>query len=386
MDNIIFLCVTFYNCPTTISNSIPCPYNTISNATLLQYFNLCDNSIQPGDTIEFNAIVFDHFNNKRYIWTEGLKICIISGPDLAKMCSNKNKCVSIEWTNYNDEFTCNNNPNNEPFCSNNYYNYNYSICYNADSLETSTDLVIEIETMESTVTAATNITLSLEPCDAYKYLDVETGMCTYMYYDCIRYDSIAIAPCCYFQYFHSMTYNDYHRDCTTNRTGRLCGSCKDGHSVPINLPTKCVQCDPLIGWILFVTVQLLPVTVMVLLIIVLNIQLTSGSINALVFYSQILTTVYPGFNNIFGTFCSYCPTKSYFYSNVNRCYPALLLIPLNIFNLDFTLFLNDYPLCISSATTPLGAISFWYVIGLYPLLLLLLLYVWITFMIKATRL
>ena len=115
---------------------------------------------------------------------------------------------------------------------------------------------------------------------------------------------------------------------------------------------------------------------MVLLIIVLNIQLTSGSINALVFYSQILTTVYPGFNSMFGNFCSYCPTKSYFSSN--DCYLALLLIPLNIFNLDFTLFLNGYPLCISSATTPLGAISFWYVIGLYPLLLLLLLYVWVT--------
>ena len=364
LNNINFQCVIFYNCPTTISNSIPCPYNTISNTTLLQYFYLCDNFIQPGGSIEFNAIVFNHFNNKRYIWTEGLKICVIS-PDSAKMCSNKNKCVSVEWTNYNDD---------EHFCNNN--DYNYSICYYADSLETSTDLVIEIETMGSTVTAATNITLSLVPCNAYQYLDVETGMCTYMYIDCIHYDSIAIAPCCYFQYFDD-SYNDYHH-CTTNRTGRLCGSCEDGYSVPINLPTKCVQCDPLIGWGWFVTVQLLPVTVMVLLIIVLNIQLTSGSINALVFYSQILTTVYPGFSSMFGTFCSYCPTHSYFSFIMYNCYPALFLIPLNIFNLDFTLFLNDYPLCISSATTPLGAISFWYMIGLYPLLLLLLLYVWIT--------
>ena len=27
LDNIIFHCITLYNCPTTISNSIPCPYN-----------------------------------------------------------------------------------------------------------------------------------------------------------------------------------------------------------------------------------------------------------------------------------------------------------------------------------------------------------------------
>ena len=68
-----------------------------------------------------------------------------------------------------------------------------------------------------------------------------------------------------------------------------------------------------------------------------------------------------------------------------NCYPALFLIPLNIFNLDFTLFLNGYPLCISSDTTPLGAISFWYVIGLYPLLLLLLLYVWVTLYDKGYK-
>ena len=341
LDNIIFQCVTFYNCPTTISNIIPCPYNTISNTTLyLLYEYSYDNNIQPGGSIEFNAIVFDHFNNKRYIWTEGLKICIISGSDL-----------SVEWTNYNDESSCNNNY------------YNYSICYYADSLETSTDLVIEIETMGSTVTAATNITLSLVPCDnIFQPLDIKTGICT----NCTPDGSIA--PYYYFQCFKS--YTNY--SCAANRTGTLCGSCEDGCSVPINLPTKCVQCDPLIGWILFVTVQLLPVTVMVLLIIVLNIQLTSGSINALVFYSQLLTTVYPGL--IYGI---QFPT---FLESYN-----LFLIPLNIFNLDFTLFLSGYPLCNSSATTPLGAISFWYVIGLYPLLLLLLLYVWVTLYDKGYK-
>ena len=347
LDNIIFQCVTFYNCPTTISNSIPCTVHVSSTMPYLLDYYSCDDSITPGGNVEFNVIVFD---NKR--WTEGLKVCIISGPDLAKMCSNKNKCISVEWTN-------------------NYYNY--SICYYADSLETSTDLVIEIETMRSTVTAATNITLSLIPCNAHQSLDIETGMCTY--YDC---SIVILAPCCYFQYFDS--YNDYH--CTTNRTGRLCGSCKDGYSVPINLPTKCVHCDPLIarGWILFVTVQLLPVTVMVLLIIVLNIQLTSGSINALVFYSQLLiTTMGLTYNSISMHMFGHPSCDS----NYNLY--KLLLIPLNIFNLDFTLFLNGYPLCISSATTPLGAISFWYVIGLYPLLLLLLLYVWVTLYDKGYK-
>ncbi|XP_019855033.1 PREDICTED: uncharacterized protein LOC109583940 [Amphimedon queenslandica] len=42
-------------------------------------------------------------------------------------------------------------------------------------------------------------------------------------------------------------------------------------------------------------------------------------------------------------------------------------------------------MCISPNTPPLGVISFWYVIGFYPLLLLLLLYVWITLYDKGYK-
>ena len=42
-------------------------------------------------------------------------------------------------------------------------------------------------------------------------------------------------------------------------------------------------------------------------------------------------------------------------------------------------------MCISSDTTPIGALSFLYVIGLYPLVLLLLLYVWITLYNKGYK-
>ena len=130
---------------------------------------------------------------------------------------------------------------------------------------------------------------------------------------------------------------------------------------------------------MFVIIQLLPVTVMVLLIIVLNIQLTSGTFNALVFYSQILTTVYPGLtlNTIFGHPLCYSDTKFHIIK--------LFLTPFNILNLDFTLFLGTYPLCISSATTPLEAVLFRYVIGLYPLVLPLLLYVWMALYNKSYK-
>uniref|UniRef100_A0A1X7UGI7 Uncharacterized protein n=1 Tax=Amphimedon queenslandica TaxID=400682 RepID=A0A1X7UGI7_AMPQE len=60
------------------------------------------------------------------------------------------------------------------------------------------------------------------------------------------------------------------------------------------------------------------------------------------------------------------------------------VIPCNIFKLDFTPFVN-YFMCISPNTPPLGVISFWYVIGFYPLLLLILLYVWITLYDKGYK-
>ena len=372
LDNINFQCVAFNNnCPTTIS--MPCPYNKCLPYTLdIQLYSTseaancwsCNNSnrVCTEKNIKFNAFLYDSCNNKNYLESK-LTVCIISGPESVKLCSNdkNNSCINISIDD------------------------SLSFCYVGEEIIMIDGSTIDIDVIFQASNVSTNRKLTITPtCSVYMddyclyaysstinsimQLNTTTGECAIW--------QLSSTPQCYFEQTSLAAANT----CATNRKGSLCGFCKDGYSVPINLPTKCVQCDPLIGWVLFVTVQLLPVTVMVLLIIVLNIQLTSGFINALVIYSQILTTVYPGFNSMFGPLCYYS-NNLYF----NVCYPALLLIPLNIFNLDFTVFLNGYPLCISSATTPLGAISFWYVIGLYPLVLLLLLYVWITLYDKGYK-
>ena len=150
----------------------------------------------------------------------------------------------------------------------------------------------------------------------------------------------------------------------------LCAKCPAGNGVSINKINKCVQCDnPLINLLIFLGIEILPITIMVLLIIILNIQLTNGSISGLVFYSQIIFFSYSDYILLLST------------ENVYQ----LLASPCNIFNLDFTPFLGNYPLCIVPNMSPLGAISFWYVIGFYPLLLLLLIYVWIVFYDKGYR-
>ena len=149
--------------------------------------------------------------------------------------------------------------------------------------------------------------------------------------------------------------------CLYNET--QCAYCPPGtHGVPINGINKCVQCDnPIINLLIIIGIEILPITIMVLLIIILNIQLTNGSMNGLVFYSQITFFIYSDYILLLSTENDY----------------QLLASPCNVFNLDFTPFLFNYSLCIVPSMSPLGAVFLWYMIGFYPLLLLLLIYVWI---------
>ena len=355
LDNVIVYCITFNNCPTTISNSIPCPYN-VKNCDYCEgdndrlHVNVLYSDAQPGQTITFTASLYDSCSDREYIVKSNLTVCIVSGPESVKLCS----------TDINSN------------CTNTFINslnqYSFSICYFDKEMTNGSTIDINVEI--STANVSTNTIINVWPyCYSNKVYNSTSGKCY------SPPPSLSTFVC------NSEAIHIYTNTCTPNTTVSICGSCEDGYSVPINLPNKCVQCDdPLMGWILFVTVQLLPVTVMVLLIIVLNIQLTSGTFNPLVFYSQILTTVYPGltFNIVFGN------PSCYYYAAILH-FSKLFLIPFNILNLDFTLFLNNYQLCISSATTPLGAVLFRYVIGLYPLVLLLLLYIWITLYNKGYK-
>ena len=159
-----------------------------------------------------------------------------------------------------------------------------------------------------------------------------------------------------------------------NSTFYSCYVKNQSYGVPLNDVSMCIECDKY-GFLVFIAIEILPITIMVLLIIIFNIQLTNGSINGVIFYSQVIAISY----SVYYYYYYY-----YDYFNVD---PLLQLfqIPCSIFNLDFTLFIYNYFMCISPDTPPLGVISFWYVIGFYPLLLLLLLYVWITLYDKGYK-
>ena len=86
--------------------------------------------------------------------------------------------------------------------------------------------------------------------------------------------------------------------CANNRTGPLCGQCEKGLGIPINsVYFECKDCRGNIilkSWFIFVLLELLPLTVMVVIILVFNIRLTDGFFAGLVLYAQIISVDFQG--------------------------------------------------------------------------------------------
>ena len=181
--------------------------------------------------------------------------------------------------------------------------------------------------------------------------------------------------------------------CSEGRDGTLCGQCIDGYSVAINSPyMSCVRCTSSAvykGWALLIALEFIPITVMVAIIAVLNVNLNQGSLSGYIFLCQMITIPFPS--------VSY---PSWFVSatSLNNIQILLLcLLPFNIWNIGFiyypTYFFLEYPIkynnplsiCISQSTTPLEYFLFWYVISFYPLVLALLTYCVIVMYDKGYR-
>ena len=346
---IVFECVSLYNCnnvPVTctepsfditthnepVLGNEACPSFELDLTLYDQYYLSCyDRYVNDNcqcDYPSFYASIIDTNTYNRFGWKYDLEVCISIG-------SKPQDCYNISNNGYDD-------------------NYQVEKCF---------DDYIDAGTLEVTIYAQTfffnhmNIsrTVSMlvqctDPRPCHNAYDIP---CYSYFNDCDDYceDSYNCDKYCYDKSIGQYVFN-----CTSK-------------GVPLNNLYTCVECDSY-GLLVFIVIELIPITIMVLLIIIFNIQLTNGSINGVVFYCQMI-----------GIFYS---THLYddLYTDIDY---SVFEIPCNIFVLDFTPFIYNYSLCISPNTPPLGALSFWYVIGFYPLLLLLLLYVWITLYDKGYK-
>jgi predicted outer membrane repeat protein len=167
--------------------------------------------------------------------------------------------------------------------------------------------------------------------------------------------------------------------CNKNHTGVLCGQCTNGTGIAINsLHLECVDCTNayiLLGWVILIFVQLLPLTILVLVVVVCHINLVQSIAWGFVLYCQLLSVNFPGFH--YPIWLSLRNNASVFKDeDLTYSVAGFYSIP----NLNFFVFFTykSWHICLSQSMTPLAAISFWYVIAFYPLFILLILYVWIT--------
>ena len=89
--------------------------------------------------------------------------------------------------------------------------------------------------------------------------------------------------------------------CGPTRTGRMCGRCAPNYSVYFN--SFGYKCGPekwcYLGWFFYIIAEILPLTLLFLVILFFNISFTNGNVNCFVFYAQILQPIsFSGNRNI----------------------------------------------------------------------------------------
>ena len=355
---IVFQCVTLYNCnivPVTctepssdfaahnkpVLGNEACPNYTLHLYNIDTVFLYCYDYYQYDncqcDYLSFNADITDTCTNNDYDWIYGLNVCI-------SINSSMNDCYIIP----------------QPSSGYDYYNdksYYVNKCFNDYIGAGPIEVSIYTETLNLiNINASRTVTVTTE-CIGNR--DCNT----------INTCNISLEP--HYKLPCLPQYIPYIDCCYNNSTDESYINC-ESKGVLINNIYTCVECNEY-SLLVFFVIEIFVITVMVLLIMILNIQLTNGSINGVVFYAQVIMSIY-------SVYYYY-----YYYPDPENKILSFFEIPCNIFNLDLTQFMYNYSICTSDRMTPLGAISFWYVIGFYPLLLLLLLYIWMTLYHKGFK-
>ena len=356
---IVFECVSLYNCnnvPVTctepsfditthnepVLGNEACPnlqlVLDISDTDLCCDNKYIDVTNCQCDYLSFSAYVTDSINE--YDWKYRFNVCISVNSSIDQ------KCYTISQPNCHSYFP-------DDRC------YQVNRCFN-DYIDASPiEMSIYVQTLDLiNISASSTVTVTISEYGIGNCNQINDNTCGIN-------DPTYKLPC---------INDEFYICCTDNTTGEDYLGCSSEQGIPMNNPHTCTKCDEY-GLLVFIVIEILPITIMVLLIIIFNIQLTNGSINGVVFYSQTVAISYFVYNYVY----------SYIYYHFYNLPLLLSVIPSNVFNLDFTPFTFNYVMCISPDTQPLGEISFWYVIGFYPLLLLLLLYVWITLYDKGYK-
>lgn len=147
------------------------------------------------------------------------------------------------------------------------------------------------------------------------------------------------------------------------RTGVMCGECLQGYGLPVySYSLSCVECVGYkFNWLKYIAVAYIPLTAFFIMVIVLRISATSGYLLGYVAICQMLTIK---------SLATLLFNMSFF--QVHKL-ATILITMASFWNLDF--FRSMYPpFCLSPHITVLQVQLLDYLVGVYPLVLVLLTY------------
>ena len=151
-----------------------------------------------------------------------------------------------------------------------------------------------------------------------------------------------------------------------HRTGILCGRCVDGFAPAVNSKQfQCVNCTNSVqqySWLLYILTEFVPVTILLLIVIVFNINVTSGPGNAFIFFAQIVSSTF-GISD----------DGSINYQSVTSAAKTLQQVHnslYDIWNLNFFDFIPGFQYCLGPDLNSLEIRALQYITAVYPLLLL----------------
>ena len=153
-----------------------------------------------------------------------------------------------------------------------------------------------------------------------------------------------------------------------NRKGMLCSECLEGYGPAVYaFGNECLKCHGSVygRWALYLFVVLFPITVFYIFVIIFNVHAASPPFTAFVLYCQIFVTI----DRI------QMPSPSRYTSKYHS--PTLLLLARTlsgVWNLDFGR--HIFPaFCVSESLNSYHALLLDYIIGFYPMLLILITYI-----------
>ena len=160
-----------------------------------------------------------------------------------------------------------------------------------------------------------------------------------------------------------------------HRKGPLCGECENGYTLPVySYDLGCVRCkDYKYGWIKFIAVAFIPLTIFYVFLIMLRISATSSDLNGYILVSQIISTR-TLICKLYTYNCTNFFLSKFHYSNFSNFSVRFFISVYTIWNLDF--FHTFYnPICLHPNLTYQHVLLLDYAVAVYPLFLILITFI-----------